>query len=238
MVDAVDRIVVHSQFVKQAAQRDWGTSTAKFSVMPLVHLNFAYQRYRQIRQDEKRFFSYEDLVLLFGRLEEYKGIYEFIDAARFLDASDLQIKMVVAGSGGLSLELKACESLPNLEIRNWQIGDDETIELFGRAGLVVLPYTEGSQSALIPLAYLFKKPVLVTRVGALPEYVRDGVTGRVLDSNDPHLLSQAIHDMLGDKDVLIRMGRAGWEYLQELEEQFIDKLLACYTQTLEENQRA
>jgi glycosyltransferase involved in cell wall biosynthesis len=163
-------------------------------------------------------------------LEEYKGILQFLDAARILSRPDgLSIKMIVAGTGSLSAKLKQYECLPNLEIRDRVIEDDETIYLFSQAGLVVLLYSEGSQSAVTTIAYLFQKPVLVTRVGALPEYVQDGITGRVIDSNDPTLLAQTIHDMIRDKGALAQMGVAGRNYLSELEQQFHCKLLDTYT---------
>jgi len=117
------------------------------------------------------------------------------------------------------------------------IGDNETIDLFSRAGLIVLPYSEGSQSALIPLAYLFQKPVLVTRVGALPEYVQDGVTGQVIDSNEPAILAQAIHNLITNKTALVQMGRAGRGFLLELERQFVDNLMDTYVSVTQEKIR-
>jgi glycosyltransferase involved in cell wall biosynthesis len=235
MVQLVNRVVVHSQFVGEESKRHWGTPSAKLCVMPLVHLNFDYQRYRHIREDSDLRSKYENSALLYGRLEEYKGIREFIAAARLLAVStDLSVNFIVAGSGSLSSELEEFEPLPGLEIRNRQLGDDETIDLFSRVGLLVLPYSEGSQSALVPLAYLFEKPVLVTRVGALPEYVRDGVTGRIVESNQPTLLAQVIRQMLRDKGELVRMGRAGRDFLEELEQAFLDGLLLCYERALSE----
>lgn len=228
MLRAVDCVVVHSEAIARAI-RSWGIALPAISVMPLVHPCFDHDLYQEIRASGDESLAYENLALLFGRLEEYKGVWEFCDAARVLATSDHPpVKMVLAGTGRLSKQLEGCEWPPNLEIRNRLIGDDETVDLFRRTGLVVLPYSEGSQSALIPLAYLFQKPVLVTRVGALPEYVRDGVTGRVLDSNDPAILAQAISDLMSDKATLTQMGKAGKGFLLELEEQFLGALLDAY----------
>lgn len=237
MARIADRVVVHSRAVEKVLGT-WGVMPPSISAMPLVHHNFDYSLYQKIRAYEDGAFLYEDLAILFGRLEEYKGVRQFLDAARVLSESgDAHIKMVVAGTGRLSEELANCKPLPNLEIRNYLIEDDETVDLFSRAGLVVLPYSEGSQSALISLAYLFQKPVLVTRVGALPEYVRDGVTGRVIDSNASPILAQAIREMISDKKTLIQMGKAGRDFLLELEDQFLSKLLDTYTAVAKEKSR-
>jgi len=236
-MQAVDCVVVHGEAIARVLG-SWKTALPAISVMPLVHHNFDYNLYQKIRANGDGIFSYDNLAVLFGRLEEYKGVWEFLDAARVLSTFvDTRIKMVVAGTGRLSKELEKYECSPNLEIRNYLIEDDETVDLFSRTGLVVLPYSEGSQSALIPLAYLFQKPVLVTRVGALPEYVRDGVTGCVIDSNDPTVLARAIHDLISDKTALIQMGKAGKDFLLELEKQFLTKLLDTYAVVTQGNPR-
>ena len=224
----VDHVIVHSRAVAEALQH-WAVPPSSVSIMPLVHHNFDYSLYQEIRADVTRVHSYEDTAVFFGRLEEYKGVRQFLDSARLLSTVDQPtIEMIVAGTGSLSSILDEYRCLQNLVVCDRIIGDDETIGLFGRAGLIVLPYSEGSQSALIPLAYLFKKPVLVTRVGALPEYVRGQITGRIIDSNEPTTLAQAIRDLISDKEALIKMGNAGSEYLQELEEEFHSRLLETY----------
>lgn len=228
VVEAADCVVLHSRAVEESLRRI-GIWPSEASVMPLVHHSFDYSRYEQIRADRSPQYCHENTALLFGRLEEYKGVWQFLDAARLLAALDgTEVKMIVAGTGRLAQALQRYEDLPNVEIRNYRIDDDETIELFSRAGLVVLPYSDGSQSALIPLAYLFQKPVLVTRVGGLPEYVRDGHSGRIIDSNDPEVLAQAIREMFNNREELVRMGQEGHNLLQELEVTFVAKLLDTY----------
>lgn len=232
---SADCLVVHSAAVEESL-RNRGLLPPATSRMPLVHHNFDYGTYRQIRAEDSGGQYYENMALLFGRLEEYKGVRQFVEAAHILHRdgnagalhSEAGIKMVVAGAGRLAGSLDGAGHPPNLEVRNHLIDDRETIALFRRAGLVVLPYSEGSQSALIPLAYLFQKPVLVTRVGALPEYVRDGATGRVIDSNEPQVLARAIREMLGDRETLVCMGQEGHRFLQDLEKQFVTCLLETY----------
>jgi glycosyltransferase involved in cell wall biosynthesis len=218
----VDCVLVHSQAVAQAL-------ACPVRVLPLVHHNFDYNLYRRIRDDEAYAPRYDSLAILFGRLEEYKGVRQFAAAAQILAAAGEDgLRLVIAGSGRLSEELSCYDCPPNLEIRSRLLGDRETIALFEDAGLVVLPYSEGSQSALIPLAYLFQKPVLVTRVGALAECVRDGETGIVIDSNEPSLLARKLGELLGNKERLADMGRAGKALLLTMEADFRSGLLDIY----------
>jgi glycosyltransferase involved in cell wall biosynthesis len=55
------------------------------------------------------------------------------------------------------------------------------------------------------------KPVVATRVGGVPDLVEDGVTGLLVDPQDPDGLASAIVSLLRDPDRAARMGRAGRE---------------------------
>ena len=86
------------------------------------------------------------------------------------------------------------------------------MSLFRACGLVVLPYRDASQSALVGHAYYFHKPVIVTRTGALPEYVVEGETGWVIPPGDPQALAEVLREALGDPARLARMGAAGRDW--------------------------
>jgi glycosyltransferase involved in cell wall biosynthesis len=152
---------------------------------------------------------YEPWVLFFARLEVYKGLSVLVEAARQISPATGQgSSVVIAGKGRLDRLVRG-PIPPNVEVRNRLVGDEEAVDLFSRCGLVVLPYIEASQSALVAAAYAFHKPVIVTRVGALPEYVVEGETGWVIPPRDSQALSSALHAALRDPARLARMGDTG-----------------------------
>jgi glycosyltransferase involved in cell wall biosynthesis len=55
------------------------------------------------------------------------------------------------------------------------------------------------------------KPVVSTRVGGVPDLVEDGVTGLLVEPQDPAALAAAIARLLRDPDESARMGEAGRE---------------------------
>jgi glycosyltransferase involved in cell wall biosynthesis len=55
------------------------------------------------------------------------------------------------------------------------------------------------------------KPVVATRVGGLPDLVEDGVTGLLVDPQDPAALAAALVAVLRDPERAARMGAAGRE---------------------------
>ena len=117
-------------------------------------------------------------------------------------------RAVIAGRGNIS-DLWAGNLPKGVELRNRLIPDAEAVDLFRRCGLLVLPYINATQSALIAAAYYFRKPVLVTRTGALPEYVEDGRTGCVVEPGHPATLARCLAEMLGDPSGMAQMGTAG-----------------------------
>ncbi len=155
--------------------------------------------------------SSDPFALFLGRLEAYKGLGVLIAAASHLPAGCCRV--IVAGPG--RLDPPRFVPLPvKVELRNRLIEDAEALDLLRSCSLVVLPYLSGTQSALIAVAYYFGKPVIVTRTGALPEYVVEGVTGWVIPPGDPAPLAACLCEALADPARLQVMGAAGREWRQ------------------------
>jgi glycosyltransferase involved in cell wall biosynthesis len=72
------------------------------------------------------------------------------------------------------------------------IPDEEVSLYFSAADLVVLPYESATQSGIVPIAHAFERPVVTTRVGGLPEAVRGGETGLLVEPRNPAALAEAI----------------------------------------------
>jgi glycosyltransferase involved in cell wall biosynthesis len=72
------------------------------------------------------------------------------------------------------------------------VPDEEVSLYFSAADLVVLPYESATQSGIVPIAHAFERPVVTTRVGGLPEAVRDGETGLLVEPRNPAALAEAI----------------------------------------------
>jgi glycosyltransferase involved in cell wall biosynthesis len=53
------------------------------------------------------------------------------------------------------------------------------------------------------------KPVVATRVGGLPDLVEDGVSGLLVDRQDPAALAAALAEVLRDPGLAAKMGEAG-----------------------------
>ena len=122
----------------------------------------------------------EDMMLFFGFVREYKGLKHLLNAVHILKEKqykDRQVPVlyVVGDFDGnreeyLTLidELKIAE---DIKLIDGYVPDKEVEKYFSSADLVVLPYESATQSGIVQIAYGFRKPVIVTDVGGLPEVV-------------------------------------------------------------------
>ncbi|MFH1862810.1 MAG: glycosyltransferase [bacterium] len=158
-------------------------------------------------------------VLFFGRWERYKGIDVLIEAEPLISARVPNARIVLAGEGRLSLsELQGGMLHPDhFEIRNYAIPDAEVPELFREADVVVLPYREATQSGPLHIAGTFARPVVVSRVGAMPEIVQDGETGLLVSPGDPQELAEAVCRLLENPDEACRLAENAHARMQDAE---------------------
>ncbi|WP_331953841.1 glycosyltransferase family 4 protein [Pengzhenrongella sp.] len=139
--------------------------------------------------------SAEPAVLLFGRITQYKGLDTLFLAAPIVAHEVPGVRFLVAGKPADGYQPPEPPPLPNggrIETTYGYISNDRTAALFREAQVVVCPYTDASQSGVVLTAYAFGRPVVVTDVGGLPEYVRDGVTGLVVPAGDHEALAAAV----------------------------------------------
>jgi alpha-maltose-1-phosphate synthase len=215
-------ILVHGQLYRDRLVAR-GVPPQRVMYTPLLHLCFSHRAETTLRQSPP-LVSYEPFALFFARIETYKGVDVLIEALR--QVGPLGPRAIIAGRCSEEYTLSA--TLPdNIELRLHQIDDTEAINLFSRCGVVVLPYRDATQSAVIATAYFFGKPVIVTRVGALPEYVVEGETGWIVEPENAGQLASALQTALGDLVLVGQVGRAGreWYQAQRRQEQAALKLL-------------
>jgi glycosyltransferase involved in cell wall biosynthesis len=152
----------------------------------------------------------EPLILFFGRIWQYKGLEYLIRAEPLITAKAPQAKIAIAGAGEDFTRYRRMMVNPErFEVHNEFISDEKRDELFRRASVLVLPYIEASQSHVISFAYRYKKPVVATRVGGLPEMVDHGHTGFLVAPRDVSALADALVRLLQNDPLRRQFGENG-----------------------------
>ncbi len=232
IIRLADHILVHGACYRERLLA-MGVPPERVTYTPLLHLFLGQAWLEGIRHLTSQV-RYEPWALFFGRLEHYKGVDHLITACAMLDTpTGNGSRLVLAGPGSLE-SLWAGALPPSIEVRSQLIGDEEALDLFRRCGLLVLPYLDATQSALIPAAYFFRKPVVVTWTGALPEYVQEGKTGWLVEPDHPPSLARCLGAALADPARLAEMGAAGraWYDARRTAEQYV--LEQMYERLVEE----
>lgn len=136
-------------------------------------------------------------LLFFGRIHAYKGIGFFVDAVIALRDKGYPVVGVVAGKG-TDLETYRQRMIESgcFEIINRYIGAKEIPELFLTSRIIVLPYTDATQSGVAAMALGFGRPVVASAVGSVPELVKDGINGLLVPPRDSEKLTQALESII------------------------------------------
>ncbi len=141
----------------------------------------------------------ENRVLLFGTLDEWKGIEHFVRCEPVVREQVPDVRFVIAGR---SSDPNYHRSLPcpgqHVEMRLGFQDDEQVRSLFSSADVLVLPYTDASQSGVLQVGFSFGIPPVVTGVGALTDIVRHEENGLVVNSGDTGALAFAIVRLLTD----------------------------------------
>ena len=135
------------------------------------------------------------VVLLFGRLEYYKGVRVLVRAMDTVWAARPETTLLVAGRGP---ELAHIPERPEIETLAGYVPEAEVDGVMSRASLVVLPYLEASQSGVGAEATARGVPVVVTDAGGLQELALD--PSYVVAAGDADALADALLRHLDDSD--------------------------------------
>lgn len=135
-------------------------------------------------------------VLFFGFIRDYKGLDLLLDAFGEQALWDHDIKLIVAGEfygdpAPYMDQIKRLDISDRVLLFNDYIPDSEVNRYFCACDIVAQPYKTATQSGVTQIAFHFEKPMLVTRVGGLPEIVPHDVIGYVVEP-DSTAIAQAL----------------------------------------------
>jgi glycosyltransferase involved in cell wall biosynthesis len=136
-------------------------------------------------------------LLYYGFVRPYKGLDLLIEAMA-QTADDVYLTIAGEfwdGEKQIRKRIKALGLSDRVELRARYHTEEETAELFARCDVVVLPYRSATGSGVVPIAYHYNKPVIITRVGGLPDVVHHDETGKLVAPENVKALAEAINSM-------------------------------------------
>jgi glycosyltransferase involved in cell wall biosynthesis len=202
--DKVRLFLCPSRFMLEKV-RSFGIDEAR-----LVHLPYFIpaERYKPIARNSS-YYVYA------GRLSREKGVATLLEAHARLPRSRPPLRIVGDGPLRSVLEARAEElALGDVAFEGYQ-QPAHLREIVGGAHFVAVPseWYENYPFAILE-AFALARPVLGTRIGGIPELVRDGETGLTAQPGDPDAMAEAIANMAADPSKADSMGRIAREWVE------------------------
>lgn len=158
-------------------------------------------------------------LLFVGGLEPRKGLDNLVRAMPMIAARVPDVRLIVVAKSGF----RGTDQVGTFETLARGLGveerivfresvDQETLlSFYSESDVVVLPSRNEGWGLSLMEAMACGRPVVASRVGGIPELVRDGVDGLLVDAGNADQLCAATVRLLDDQRLRGQMGQAGLE---------------------------
>jgi len=217
-----DHFIVHTTKNVEQLSQYYNISKKRISCISHGTLDFHIKKLssRNIIRSEMRFDANYKIILFFGAIRPYKGLDTLLKSFSKVLIKFPETRLLVAGK--LWENWQPYDNLiTSLEITDYvttfldYIPSGEVHKFFNSSDLVVLPYHRfDSQSGVGTTAIAFRKPLIVTRVGGLPDLVADN--RYIVPPKDVKALTKAITACIGDPNEMQAMALSAAEISKSL----------------------
>ena len=182
-----DRIIIYSE----SLIKKWGLEKYEYKVAVANEHFLDFAKFKLLRPLSER----GSLIGYIGRLSQEKGILNFIEAIPNLVEREDSVEILIGGEGQLGT--KVIQYLDEKKLKNkvkfvgW-ISHDDLPDYLNQLKLLVIPsYTEAGPYIAFE-AMACGTPVLATLVGSIPDVVKDGETGFIMEDNSPECIARNV----------------------------------------------
>ena len=213
-----DLIIAHSNHDRKRLLEEFAIDAERVVVIPHGEYGFFERDGEDFERDSAReslgLGPDDEVALFFGYIREYKGLDVLLDAWSAVAAARPGARLVVAGDP-VQLQPSRRKELVNRAeslgavYRFDYIPFSEVARYFRAADVLVMPYRHISQSGVLFLGLSLGVPVVASRVGGLPEVLRDGESVLFVPPNEPATLAGALVQALGDEQLRERLAEGG-----------------------------
>jgi len=187
-------------------------------------------------------------LLTIARLVEVKGLEYLLSALALLKIRCPQLRCQIAGDGPLRSKLETMAmklGLDHVVEFNGAVSSEEALRLYEAAHVFVLPSipTEAgeveNQPVVLAEAQAGGLPVIATRIGGIPESMREGESGLLVPPRDAEALASAIAWLAEHPERWVEMGQAGRTFVErEFNLQKLnDRLVEIYSELTDSKKR-
>jgi glycosyltransferase involved in cell wall biosynthesis len=157
------------------------------------------------------------LVTMVARLQRWKGVHVFVDAASRLASTHPDAQFVVVGGPhweepDYPEEVRSRATAAGLDGRLQFVGLQQNVPLWMQASDVLVHASFGEPTGTVIIEGMaLGKPVVAARSAGPMEFVRDGENGRLAGEGDDHELATVIAELLDDSEQRARLSERARE---------------------------
>jgi glycosyltransferase involved in cell wall biosynthesis len=202
LYDAVDAVVVHSEYGRRQLVERLGVPAAKVRVIHHGAFDYLTRGSRGLPRELQT--PDGPVVLFFGLLRPYKGIDVLLDAWRELGGDG---ELWIVGRPRMDIGPLVASAPPGVRWVTRFVSDQELAGCFCAADAVVLPYVETERvdfSGVLATALAFGRPTVLSDVGGFGEVAEAGAA-RLVAPGDAAALALALRELLSDADARGRL---------------------------------
>ncbi|MBI3650401.1 MAG: N-acetyl-alpha-D-glucosaminyl L-malate synthase BshA [Acidobacteria bacterium] len=216
-IEQSNAITTISDYLKQATQEEFCIACPIDVIYNFIDAD--YYRREPNAALRKSIAPHDEKIIL--HVSTFRPVKRIADCIAML----ARLRSLESGSGSrFGVKLLMCGDGPEraeAECLAWRLGVEENVIFAGKqpqaqvrdylsiADLLVLPSQSESFGLVALEAMACEVPVIATRVGGLPEVVKEGETGYLFDIGDVEGMAQAALQLLNDESLRQRLGKRG-----------------------------
>jgi glycosyltransferase involved in cell wall biosynthesis len=176
--------------------------------------NFSDDKVSSDLKNKYRIDSKTPSLGVIGRLSREKGHIILLKAITMIRKQYPNIKLFIIGDGDQESRLREFVKAEKMENTVFFCGFQKNVYPFYQLfDIFILPsLAEGIPLVLLEAMH-FKKPIIASNVGGIPELIEHGVTGELIPSGEPMPLANAILKLLRDRQYAWQIGENGHKVL-------------------------
>ncbi|MCX6026771.1 MAG: glycosyltransferase family 4 protein [Chloroflexi bacterium] len=168
----------------------------------------------------------EPLIGFVGRMVTEKGVDVLLRAFAEVVRDIPRAHLALAGDGRLMGEMRARAGSLGLASAHFLGWRGDIASFMADVDVLAVPSRSEGFGLVVLQAMALARPVVASRVTALPEVVESGQTGTLVPPDDPASLARALTEILQSADRGAALGRAG---RNRLEREFTLERMASHT---------
>jgi len=217
VIERANRIIAVSNFVKKSLISSYSIPSAKISVI----YNGVYWRDFVTSPNDittlKNLYNLKDehVILYVGRIEPRKGINLLLEAFSILSRkTKRKCRLLIVGKGNKNRLWRMAQKLKiknNITLID-EVSFDTLRKIYGLSQVFVMPsLLEGFGLTLLE-AMATGKPIVALKVGGIPEIVKNGINGKLVDG-DPSELASALKFFIENPRMARKIGERNRRYV-------------------------